>query len=421
MNNEDSTTQNDAAFYRKRKAMLVYPLIVLPFLAVLFWLLGGGKGEKNTDKDAYNSKAGANGFNASMPNAKGGSMNGREVEGPGYGKAPVGQLLSNFTDIRRDSATRGLKAIAVSNPTPSTTNTPSSSLASTPAMAAGEPKTQQVRSQPNAAAIAATSAGRTKRSKGYYYNPAGNKPYHAASATDQQLDQQLKQYESSRTVQAIPRTNTLTSAPAADASRPTSNPVTVRLSDNLTASRLAEAADNENPFLTAPTGGSRTQPTRAVLSGGNYGSKKTIAWMIPVVVHEDQVIREGQQVKLRLLKEVTAEGITIPANTILYGVCQLTNDRLQLGVRSLQLNGQLIPLDLEVYDTDGSPGINVPGMASSSQVGGQMRSSAIQGIQVPDVGGLGNAVLNSARMGASNSVRQSTIRLRAGYNLFLKA
>ena len=100
--------------------------------------------------------------------------------------------------------------------------------------------------------------------------------------------------------------------------------------------------------------------------------------------------------KLRLLKEISADGVTIPANTILYAICQLANDRLRLTVRNLQLSGQLIPLDLDVYDTDGSSGINVPGLSQSGQVGGQVRSSAIQGVQLPGIGGLASTVLNSA-------------------------
>lgn len=411
----NAITSDDSAFYRKRQAMLVFPLIVLPFIAVLFWLFKGGKGERYLEEEAAAGKPGSSGFNASVPTAKGGSMNGRDVESPGYGKAIGGQVLSAFSNTRQDSIAKGLTAIPVSNTTSSANNnTHASSLGGS---GSAIPSTTR-RSGSNAAAVAATA--RPKAGKGYYYKAPQSGPYYTATATDQQLAAQLQQYESNRTVRQPAPADRVESV-ATEPGRAVPNPVTVRLSDNLTASRLAEAADNENPFLTAPTGGSRSQPTRAVLSGGNYGSKKTIAWMIPVVVHEDQVIKEGQQVKLRLLKEVTAEGVTIPANTILYGICQLSNDRLQLTVRSLQLNGQLIPLDLEVYDTDGSPGINVPGMASSSQVGGQMRSSAIQGVQVPGVGGLGNAVINSARMGASNSVRQSTIRLRAGYNLFLKA
>jgi hypothetical protein len=328
-------------------------------------------------------------------------------------------MLSNFTNTRQDSISRGLKAIPVNNPVKVEDTPHASSLASVPVLSGTRPDKGT-----NAAAIAATRPGRTKAGKPYYYNAPGSRPYYTASATDQQLDQQLQQYENTRAVPvSAPRSAPLTSyaVNGADGSPAAERPASVRVSDNLTASRLSDATEVESPFLTAPTGGNRREPTRAVLSGGNYGQKKSIAWMIPVVVHEDQAIKDGQQVKLRLLKEITADGVTIPTNTILYAICQLSVDRLRLTVRSLQLGSQLIPLDLDVYDTDGSPGINVPGLAQSNQMGGQMRSSAIQGVQVPGLGGLANTVLNSARMGASSSVRQSTIRLRAGYNLFLKA
>lgn len=393
----------------------MYPLIILPFLAALFWLGKGGKGERYTAEEAAARKTGSSGFNAQVPPARNGAITDRDVDGPGYGKAPVvGQTLSKFTNTRQDSLSRGLKAIQV---TDAARTTPASSLGS---VSVG---TQSVRNA-NATAVAATNPTRRKGVKPYYYNAPGGRPYYTASATDQQLDQQLQQYESSRsqpaqTLRPAPLTsyaeNQASNRPEADQG------ATVRVSDNLTASRLSDAAEVESPFLTAPTGGSRKEPSRAVLSGGNYGSKKVIAWMIPVVVHEDQAIKDGQQVKLRLLKEITADGVTIPTNTILYAICQLSDDRLRLTVRSLQLGGQLIPLDLDVYDTDGSPGINVPGLSQNSQVGGQLRSSAIQGVQVPGLGGLGNTVLSSARMGASQSARQATIRLRAGYNLFLKA
>jgi hypothetical protein len=35
---------NDDTYLRQRKPMLVYPLIVIPFIAVLFYLGNGGKG-----------------------------------------------------------------------------------------------------------------------------------------------------------------------------------------------------------------------------------------------------------------------------------------------------------------------------------------------------------------------------------------
>ena len=407
---------SDEVFLRQRKPMLVYPLIVIPFITALFFIGKGGKGERHIAQDEAANQAGSGGFNAQMPIAKGGSMDGRNVEGPGYGKATGGQVLSIFTVSHEDSVSSGLKPIAVGDPASVSTATHASSLGST-----SPNQGARVIRGSNAAALAAT--GRTKKGQTYSYQPPRSGPYYTASASDQQLAYQMQAYERSRNASAPnvnanqPSTPTIFTPTAQDDSA-----ATVQLSDNLTASRLNESPTAEDVFHTAPTGGSRPQPSRAVLSGGNsYGSKKTIAWMIPVVVHEDQAIRDGQQVKLRLLKEITADGITIPTNTILYAICQLSDDRLRLTVRNLQLGGQLIPLDLDVYDTDGSMGVNVPGLSQNAQVGGQVRSSAIQGVQLPGIGGLANTVLNSARMGASNSLRQATIRLRAGYNLFLKA
>lgn len=410
-----SASHSDAAFFRKRKAMVMLPLIVTPFIVALFPILGGGKGERYADQSTVDGKAGASGFNASVPVAKNGAISGRDVEGPGYGKAVVGQVLSNFTNTQQDSAARGLKAIPISSDKQASGHH-RSSLAGATSSVGASPRQDIAR---NNSATAVSATGKTRTTKGYYYNPPKSGGYYAGS--DQQIEAKLKTYEAAQQTPRLTTNQASGDAITTNRAQEGAQPASIQLSDNLTASRLAEPVDAENVFHTALTGSFRKEPSRAVLSGGNYGSKKVIAWMIPVVVHEDQAIHDGQQVKLRLLKEITADGVTIPANTILYAICQLSDDRLRLTVRSLQLGGQLIPLDLDVYDTDGSMGVNVPGLSQNSQVGGQLRSSAIQGVQVPGLGGLGNTVLNSARMGASQSARQATIRLQAGYNLFLKA
>ena len=416
MNTTIAISSSDEAFYRDRQAMLVYPALVLPFLAVLFYLFGGGKGERYINEQMAAGKPGAGGFNASMPSAKSGNINGRDVETPGYGKGRIGQVLSSFSNTRRDSSTSEFKAVPVRNTASASTNH-ASSLAtnSTPVTNAPSVRAYPVRNYPQRTKRTSTKTG----SGGYYYSGPG----YANSGTDQQVASQLRTYESTKYSAPV-------TAPV-NVNQPVGEPIynsgvgegtrtaNVQVSDNLTATRLAEPT-NSDAFNTAPTNGSRRQAERAVLSGGNsYGSKKTVAWMIPVVVHEDQVFKSGNTVKLRLTKEITADGITIPANTILHAVCQTSEDRLRMVVRSLQLGGQLIPLDLEVYDIDGIAGVNMPGL--SNNTGGQLQSSAIQGIQVPGIGSLMNTVANQARMSASNSARQPTVRLKAGYNLYLKA
>jgi conjugative transposon TraM protein len=401
-----SIATNDIAFYRKRQLYMRLPLIVWPFILVLYPILGGGDGTRLQDDMAV-TEATQTGFNSTMPVAENGSIKGREVEKAGYGQAAPGQVLSAFSHTVSDSVKGGLKTMPVDNPSSVATTHASSLAASTPVVAA-----QPVRH----ARTTAYAAPRRQAANTYYYTPPGG------TVSDQQLTNQLRDYQANKVAPAK-NTPALTSAPApAAVASADAAPASVQITDNVTASRLSEETDNSSPFYTAPTEGSRRKSERAVLSSGNsYGSKKTIAWMIPVVVHEDQTIKDGQQVKLRLLKEITADGVTIPANTILYAVCKLSDDRLRLTVNNLQLHGQLIPLNLDVYDTDGSQGVNVPGLSQSSQNNGQLRSSAIQGLNVPGIGGLATSVLSSARMSAANSARQTSIRLRAGYNLFLKA
>jgi len=64
-------------------------------------------------------------------------------------------------------------------------------------------------------------------------------------------------------------------------------------------------------------------------------------------------------VTLRLLEDYDADGIRIPANTHLAAICKI-GKRLELQVRSLEMNGRIIPLALDAYDTDGLQGIYCP-------------------------------------------------------------
>ena len=73
----------------------------------------------------------------------------------------------------------------------------------------------------------------------------------------------------------------------------------------------------------------------------------------------DQKLTSGQRVTLRLLEDYNQDGVRIPANTHLAAICKI-GDRLELQVRSLEMNGRIIPLALDAYDTDGLQGIYCP-------------------------------------------------------------
>lgn len=93
----------------------------------------------------------------------------------------------------------------------------------------------------------------------------------------------------------------------------------------------------------------------AVGSGYSMG-KNTIR----ACVHQDQTLMDGQTVKLRLLEPLQAGNIVVPKNTLVSGSAKVQGERLDIQVSSLEYAGNIIPVELAVYDSDGQKGLSVP-------------------------------------------------------------
>ncbi|MFR1273437.1 MAG: conjugative transposon protein TraM [Parabacteroides merdae] len=93
----------------------------------------------------------------------------------------------------------------------------------------------------------------------------------------------------------------------------------------------------------------------AVGSGYALG-KNTIA----ACIHQDQTIMDGQTVKLRLLEPLQAGNLVIPQNTLVAGTGKVQGERLDIVVSSIEYRGNLLPVELAVYDSDGQKGLSVP-------------------------------------------------------------
>lgn len=134
----------------------------------------------------------------------------------------------------------------------------------------------------------------------------------------------------------------------------------------------------------------------------------------------DQKLTSGQRVTLRLLEEYSAEGVRIPANTHLSAICKI-GDRLELSVRSLELNGRIVPLALDAYDTDGLPGIYCPETASSKA----SRQASDDAISTAGrtfgglVGDLANTVLRTGATIAKSATGEVSVSVVNGYEFYL--
>ena len=84
--------------------------------------------------------------------------------------------------------------------------------------------------------------------------------------------------------------------------------------------------------------------------------KNTVA----ACIHQDQTLTDGQAVKLRLLEPMQAGNIVVPKNTLVAGTAKVQGERLDILVSSIEYAGNIIPVELAVFDTDGQKGLSIP-------------------------------------------------------------
>ena len=149
-----------------------------------------------------------------------------------------------------------------------------------------------------------------------------------------------------------------------------------------------------------------------------YSSSEKVPFRCMFV--RDQKVVDGQRVTVRLLEDYSADGVFVPANTHLAAVCKVS-DRLELSVRSVEINGRILPLQLVAYDTDGMAGIYCP-ETSASRNSRRASSDAISAANSTFgglVGDLANTVLRTGATIAKSASGELSVKVVSGYEFYL--
>ena len=134
----------------------------------------------------------------------------------------------------------------------------------------------------------------------------------------------------------------------------------------------------------------------------------------------NQKVVDGQRVTVRLLEDYSVDGVFVPANTHLAAMCKVS-DRLELSVRSVEINGRIQPLQLVAYDTDGMAGIYCP-ETSASRNSRRASSDAISAANSTFgglVGDLANTVLRTGATIAKSASGELSVKVVSGYEFYL--
>ncbi len=134
----------------------------------------------------------------------------------------------------------------------------------------------------------------------------------------------------------------------------------------------------------------------------------------------DEKLKEGQRVTLRLLETYEENGVRLPANSHLNAICKIGN-RLELNVKSVEMNGKIIPLNLCAYDTDGLKGIYCP-ETSSNKNAKKAENDALSASGATFgglVGDIANTIIRTGVNIARSSSGEVSVNVSSGYEFFL--
>ncbi|MDR6809683.1 conjugative transposon TraM protein [Dyadobacter sp. BE34] len=145
---------------------------------------------------------------------------------------------------------------------------------------------------------------------------------------------------------------------------------------------------------------------------------------LTAVIEKTQQLVSGATVQLRLTRPINVSGQAIPENTFIYGIASLSGERLKIKITSISSNEKILPVNLGVYDLDGIEGIYIPGTISRN-VTKQALGSQVQGADY-DVGGFSlgaqaaNAGMQIGRTLLGRKTRLTQVTLQEGYKVILR-
>ena len=242
----------------------------------------------------------------------------------------------------------------------------------------------------------------------------------AKEAADEQLRLMEKSYEMAS--RYLPQNNVKSVPTTAGTDKPKAVPVT-QVSEQV-VSRLAQPmsdAEFMERYSRPHNMGFHTVTDQAHTAGRNS---------IRACIYRTVTVSDGKEAEIRLLEPVEVGDTYIPANTVLTATARINGERMDLSVTSVAYKGTIMPVELEVYDTGGMKGISVPGsqeLTALKEMAANMGSTMGSSISISTDAGaqlasdLGRGVIQGMSQYLSTKFRTVRVTLKAGHEVLLVA
>src|SRR5690606_38260154 len=369
--------QQSAKILQNRKFLLVLPLLVLPFVTLAFWSLGGGKNETNASEDVAQS-----GLNTELPEAK---FNTEEKQD----KFSIYEASEKDATNENSSTDDIFESLSFSNANEEELDINEVQITS---------KLAKIEEQINTPAL--TESGYT-RAETSAYESSSNITKDVERLEKLMLAFQAGEEEDKEMEQLNEVLDKI---------------LRIQYPDLETKDVQDESIDRNNSVYALDTSGDN--PEHLDEESSPVGNT------IQATIHEDQDIVSGSVIKLRLLDSIRVNGVLIPRNRFVYGVATIDDERLKINIVSLRYQNSILPIALSAYDLDGLEGLYIPG-AITRDASKDGVNDAIQSLQVMSLDPSLSAQVAGAGVDAAKGlfrkkVKQVRVKVKAGYQLLLR-
>jgi conjugative transposon TraM protein len=404
-----------AQFLRKRKFYLVVPLLVLPFVTLAFWAMGGGR-EKTDDAKAVT------GLNLQLPDAK--LKDDKNFDKLSFYNLADKDSLKHVEDVRNDPNYKpdtNLKVLEL------VTKPEYKSVIQSPfgnnGVDANEQKIykkiSELRQQINT----------PTENKAYQNSPPVNN-------VNEQFTQQVDKLQGMmQTMNDKPEKDTEIEQMGSMLDKIITIQHPDRIKDikeksikNKQQVFSVQTSSNNEGITLLQLRSSDTIKRKArnnFYDGDNSLMNEAVEdHAIEAVVHETQTLVSGATIKLRLSNDIYINGILIPKGNFIYGIASLESERLSVNINAVRYQNNLLPVALQVYDMDGLAGIHIPG-SISIDVAKQSSEQSLQNIDVttldPTIAAQAvNTGIQAAKTLLAKKIKLVKVTLKAGYKVLLK-
>jgi conjugative transposon TraM protein len=389
-----------AQFLRRRKFLLMLPLLALPFILLVFWVLGGGKGTGistgNTDTA---------GLNVKLPDAH-------------FKKGAEKSKLSLYDEASKDSAQ--LKD-RIKNDPYYTLQHHDMSFDSSKMLVPDENEARIMEKLEKLKTVIHKKTAPAETDQKFFLRPDMKNPAFEDFAGNQKTepvhDPRMEQITAMLDkVMAIQHPEILQDSMA-------------RLKKQNAVPAFAVSFNNpdkdpETFGITQENNNVQFTLNRFYDLGDDLTIEKDLDNTIEAEIPETQVLVSGSTIKLRLLNDVRINGHLIGKNQFIYGTASLGGERLKIQFSSIRSGQNILPISLEAYDLDGLAGIYIPG-SINRDVAKQSTDQAIGSIGLssldPSIGAqAAGAGIQAAKTLLSRKVKLVKVTVKAGYKLLLK-